>query len=67
MALPFVAHMEPNIFGIPALRSDVTPDAFRSVAGSVWPCSLKDPLSLGSAEQCITVGEAQRLADRHVP
>lgn len=64
MALPFVAHMEPDIFGIPALRSAVTPDVFRSIAGSVWPCS---PNNSGSVEQCPTVGEARRLADRHVP
>ena len=64
MALPFVAHMEPDIFGIPALHNAATPDVFRSVAGSVWPCSLNNP---GSVERCSTVGEAQRLADRHVP
>jgi len=64
VALLSVAHMEPDIFGIPALRSAVTPDAFRSVAGSVWPCSLNNP---GSVEQCLAISEAQRLADRHVP
>ena len=65
MALPFVAHMEPDTFGIPALQSAVTPDAFRSIPGSVWLCSLHD--ISGSTEKCPTVGEAQCLADRRVP
>ena len=65
MALPFVAHMEPDIFGIPALQSAVTPGAFRPIPGSAWLCGLYD--ISGSTEKCPTVGEARCLAGRRVP
>lgn len=67
MALPFVAHMEPDLFAIPALQSAATPDAFRTIPGSVRLCNLDNGLNTGSAEQCLTVGEAGRLSGRPVP
>ncbi len=66
VALPFVAHVEPDIPGTPALHGAVTPDAFRSIDGSAWLSGLHG--ISGSAEKCPTVGEAQRLAPcRNVP